>query len=88
MALEAKFGVNDAIMTPDMFNSIKDIHDQSNLDGDSIQELGVILKKHNVAHKYMLGLLHRHYTLPDNALAVTFEVSPEVAITKITPLES
>ena len=45
------------------------------------------LEKHNVADKYMLGLLHRHYTLPENALAVTVEVSLDVTITKITSLE-
>jgi len=82
-----KFGVNEALIAPDMFNTIKDIHDQGNLAGDIVQELGAILQKHNVADKYMLGLLHRHYILPENALAVTVEVSPDVAITKITPLE-
>ena len=87
MALTTKFGVSDALITPDMFNTIKDIHDQGNLAGHIIQELGAILAKHNVADKYMLGLLHRPYTLPENALAVTVEVSPDVTITKITSLE-
>jgi hypothetical protein len=88
MATPVKFGVKGALITPAAFNSIKDIHDQDNLSPDIVQELGTILKKYNVADKYMLGLLHRHYTLPDNALAITTEVSPDVAVTKITHLET
>jgi len=42
MALTTKFGVSDALITSDMFNTIKDIHDQGDFAGDIIQELGAI----------------------------------------------
>jgi hypothetical protein len=79
---------NDSFILPELFNTLKDVHDQPPLAKSELLELGAIFQKYNVTDKFMLGLLHKHYDLHHGMIAVTTEIAPNVTITKATAISS
>jgi len=67
------------------FNRIPDIHEQSGLAPEILKAIGSIFQDHGVVNDHSLQLLHRHYRMPDNSIALTTSIDECISVTKITP---
>jgi hypothetical protein len=67
------------------FNKITHIHDQTPLDLATLTDLCSIFQTHGVTDKFGIQLLHRHYVMPNESLAVTTRVDNSIVATKVTP---
>ena len=65
---------------------IPEIEDQVQLSFEQLQALRDILKGHNVQDKFGLHLLHRHYEMSENAIAMTARIDDDIEITKATSI--
>jgi len=79
---------NDNFISSDLFNTLTDVHDQAPIKKSDLLELGTIFHKYQVVDKYMLGLLHKHYDVNPGTIAVTTDLTPEVAITKAMAVDA
>ena len=79
---------SDSFISPQLFNTLIDVHDQPPLQKSELLELGAIFQKYKVMDKYMIGLLHKHYDLSQGKVAFTTDITPDISITKATAISS
>lgn len=70
------------------FNAIPDLHEQVNLPNDPavVASLADIFHRHNLHERFGLHLLHRHYILPVDCIALKSQVDSDISLTKIEPI--
>jgi hypothetical protein len=70
------------------FNAIPDLHEQVNLPNDPaiVAGLGDLFHRHNLHERFGLHLLHRHYILPEDCIALKSHVDADISLTKIEPI--
>lgn len=78
--------IETSLISSNDFNKIFDIHDQGQLEPDTLKAIGAIFQAHDVTDKFGLQLLHRHYQIPEDSIAVTTQIGGSIAVTKITPV--
>lgn len=86
MASTSQF-IQPSILSSQDFNKIPPIHDQKEFDYEMWNAITAVFKQHNVDTKYGPQVLHRHYDMPEGAIALTTRAE-KFSITKITPSNS
>lgn len=68
---EVSFAMDLSIVIPSVFDRIPLVEDQAqDVSTDDIKAIGKILQDHKVNKHYSIGLLHRHYGLPEDHVMV------------------
>ena len=78
------------IISAQEFNNLPHLHDQVKFPHDPaiVAALGDVFYRHNVHDRFGLHLLHRHYVLPKNCVALKSDVDSEISLTKIESISN
>lgn len=79
--------IDPRIITKYEFEKIPDIHVQQEFSDEETAAIGDIFRAHNVADKFSLQLLHRHFDIPDGAIVFAESVDPGVVVAKVTTIQ-
>lgn len=78
--------MNSGIISASIFNKIPHIHDQPQLEPDLLEQFALLFQAHGVLDAHSLQLLHRHYQMPNDSIALTTQIDESIYVTKITPI--
>ena len=73
------------IITADEYNNIRRFTSELPFSVDIIDEVAHIFRRHSMQSHYGPVYIHRHYDMPDNCMAVQFEIE-DVQIMKMLPI--